>query len=68
MAKAMKLGESGDLWATVGAIGTALFIGAVLVKALSPDHKCPNCDRIITAVQLARQICPTCGFIGPLKV
>ena len=68
MAKAMKLGGSSDFWTAVTVVGTTLLIGAALVKALSPDHKCPNCDRIITALQVANQICPTCGFIGLLKV
>jgi len=40
-------------------IGTGLAIGAVIVKA-SNKGKCPACDSVLSAVALARAVCPTC--------
>lgn len=53
-----------ELANVLGAIcGAATVIGVVfgIIKLLSPEQRCPTCDRVLEIVSGIQSVCPNCG-------
>lgn len=64
------MAKNGDLkqfMKAVGVLATALGIGAMILKALSPGQRCLRCDRVLQVVSAVQAICPGCG-VARLRV
>ena len=46
-------------------LGVVAMVGlaAGLVKFLSPDQRCPRCDRVLKVVDTIQNFCPGCNLL-----